>query len=310
MEIQTISTQDGVTRIDRRDSEPRIRFSPFHGDTNAEASERRAAAIFGPVEICDPWTSAPPSPEQIARIVVLHGVYRPPKTFLPSSPFQLVPSEFLRVAKQRPPRQPGASASAFAQWIYSLYASSEGSDDDRESGLAAEPEILAFRHRALRLVDADYLHQQHAAWELAHCGLHHGADTMVSYFHLDDLRVNGEPLRASPDLVYRHKTTGEVIVVEIKMSRMAIPSNLWPNVWGQLWCYAQLPVVRAASRVTVVGEVWAERSEHSRGQGDDWQRLPPYLYLRASVRRDPREAVYDRFFRALFDIYRGAGGGR
>jgi len=37
-----------------------------------------------------------------------------------------------------------------------------------------------------------------------------------------------------------------------------------------------------------------------------WQRLPPYVYLRASVRRDPREPTFDRFFRTLFDIYQGA----
>ena len=90
--------------------------------------------------------------------------------------------------------------------------------------------------------------------------------------------------------------------MEIKNSKMEIPSNLWPNIGGQLWCYAQIPLVREASRVTVVGEVWGEEWLH----GSKRERATyPHLFMRASVRRDPRVPAFDRFFQALFTIYAG-----
>jgi hypothetical protein len=131
--------------------------------------------------------------------------------------------------------------------------------------------------------------------------MHMTPGALPNYLTVDDLKVAGEALRVLPDLVYRNQRTGEIIIVEIKHSRMTIPSNLWPNIWGQLWCYAQLGQVRKAPRVTVIGEVW----------GDAWTRGnrkisgSHLVCLRASVRRNPRVPAYDRFFRELFDIYRG-----
>ena len=85
--------------------------------------------------------------------------------------------------------------------------------------------------------------------------------------------------------------------MEIKFTRQAITTNLWPNVWAQLWIYAQIPTAIAAPRVTVIGEIWGE-----------WYAPEKKLRavgLRASVRRNPRERTYDRFFRMLFGIYCG-----
>lgn len=122
--------------------------------------------------------------------------------------------------------------------------------------------------------------------------------TIPNFFKIAELPVGGEPLRVLPDLIYQNQRTMELIVVEIKHSAMTIPLNLWPNIWGQLWCYAQMEQVRAAPKVTVVGEVW----------GDTWEGRYPgnrVVTLRLSVRRNPRAPGFDRFFRALFDIYRG-----
>ncbi|CAN7595132.1 hypothetical protein LJR099_004483 [Variovorax paradoxus] len=123
----------------------------------------------------------------------------------------------------------------------------------------------------------------------------------MPFFELPDLRVRGVPMRASPDLVFRNARTEHVLVVEIKLSRQSLPSNLWPNVWAQLWIYSHLPVVQQAPQVIVTGEVWGEKTSSRRGS------ILSLIYLRAVVRRDPRAPVYDRFFRALFDIYRGEG---
>ncbi|MDE4125199.1 ribonuclease E inhibitor RraB [Phaeobacter gallaeciensis] len=215
-----------------------------------------------------------------------------------SSPsFQLIPSEFVKFAIRRRPSSPGPTASNFSQWLYSLYASAFGDAQDRDEGKAAEEFILEERQRAYAATDSKTMRSHFSDWRLQFNGLHMAQGIRPNFYTIKDLRVRGEPLRVLPDLVYRNNRTGEVIIVEIKHSQMDIPSNLWPNIWGQLWCYAQIEEFRDAPKVTVVGEVWGDQW-YSRGQ-------VRYVYLRASVRRNPRAKAYDRFFRSLFDIYRG-----
>jgi hypothetical protein len=216
-------------------------------------------------------------------------------------PFALVPSEFIVRAREMRPENPEATVSAFASWLYSLYSNACGDEQDRERGKAIEPAIFKFRKMAQGSVDNGYLRRIGSEWRLVHNGLHVPSQDRVPWFSINHLRVNGEPLRASPDLIYRHAGLNEVLIVEIKHSFMQIPSNLWPNLWGQLWCYSQLDIPRNANKVTVVGEVWGEHT-YWEGRG---RRSDPYLYLRASERRDPRLPAYDHFFRALFEIYCG-----
>lgn len=210
--------------------------------------------------------------------------------------FELVPSEFLHKARKGRPTAPEPTASKFAQWLYSLYSDTFGSAQDRKDGREAEEHILAGRCRAYTSADDSLLSSMFPEWVLVHNGMGLVNGNERSHFAIEELKVAGEALRVLPDLVYRNGRTGEIIIVEIKHSRMDIPENLWPNIWGQLWCYSQLPLARAAPKVTVIGEVWA----------DEWSgRKRTAVCLRASVRRDPRAPSYDRFFRALFDIYRG-----
>lgn len=230
------------------------------------------------------------------------GKYDSSSPVAAAPPFHLVPSRFLIRARANRPSHAEPTASKFAQWIYSLYADAYGREQDLEEGKAAEEGIFAARRSAYACVDGAVLSTSFPDWRLVHNGLHFAHEAMPKYLTIGDLAIGGEALRVLPDLMYRNRLTGEIIIVEIKHSRMAIPSNLWPNVWGQLWCYAQLEQVRTAPRVTVIGEVW----------GDAWTRgsrrvsSSRLVCLRASVRRDPRASAYDRFFRALFDIYRGA----
>jgi hypothetical protein len=221
-------------------------------------------------------------------------------------PFKIVPSEFIRHARRMRPEKPEATVSAFASWLYSLYSNAYGDEEDRERGKALEPAIFKRRKMAQGSVNDGYLRSIGSEWRLVHNGLHLPGQDGVAWFSIDHLRVNGEALRASPDLIYRHPRFNEVMIVEIKHSFMQIPSNLWPNLWGQLWCYSQLDIARSANRVTVVGEVW--------GEGISWGKRGKHLYsentlyLRASERRDPRVPAYDRFFRTLFEIYSGHNG--
>ncbi|SEH12923.1 Regulator of ribonuclease activity B [Sphingopyxis sp. YR583] len=214
--------------------------------------------------------------------------------------FQMVPSKFLRLAEKRRPRDPQPTASAFSQWIYSLYADAWGNEQDRERGKETEKAVWELRQQAETSLDPSLLRKKFQGWTLVHNGLHLERNMDTGYFTIASLEVGGTPLRASPDLVYRHEGTGEILIVELKNSYLPLPANLWPNLWGQLWCYAQIDAAARAPKVTVVGEVWASHKLFMRGSNPI-----DAVSLRASQRRDPRTPAYDRFFRSLFDIYRG-----
>ena len=194
----------------------------------------------------------------------------------------------------------------FSQWLYSLYASAFGDDQDRAMGKEAEEYILAERQKAFAATDRDTMHRAFPDWRLMHNGLSLNQHDRPNHFSINDLLVGGEPLRVLPDLIYENTRTDEIIIVEIKHSQMDIPSNLWPNIWGQLWCYAQIQELRRFQKVTVIGEVWGDYYRKESLGKRRGLRDCQYVYLRASVRRNPRAVPYDRFFRTLFDIYGGA----
>lgn len=272
----------------------RIAYSPY-GSTDSEydyALYSRANAIFEPLHLSDPML------EDCANIDRLQQSSM-------KEPFNLVPSNFLRLARANPPQKPVATASAFADWVYSLHNSERRRDEAALArGLAMERVIFDQRsrhHEAMSFAtssDNAMLEKRGLPWRLRYCGLHLDAEQETfDYIELEHLSVYGQPLRVSPDLVYVNTRSGDAIVVEIKFTRNAITTNLWPNVWAQLWTYAQIPIAIDAPRVTVIGEIWGE-----------WfapRKCLRTVGLRASVRRDPRARSYDRFFRALFDIYRG-----
>ena len=210
--------------------------------------------------------------------------------------FDLIPSEFLLRAKSRPPRSPQPTASAFSQWVYSLYSKASGSKEDRDTGRAAEKGVWERRESASGCIDNAFLRRTSSDWSLVHNGLQVDDAERSDYFSIKSLLVNNEPLRASPDLVYTNSSTSEALIVEVKYSRLLITRNLWPNIWAQLWCYSQIEIVTNAQKATVVGEVWGELEAGGNA-----------LCLRASVRRNPRAPAYDHFFRRLFQIYCGEG---
>lgn len=248
---------------------------------NARGARDRTSVLFGQT-LCDFEAS--------------NGWASKKTTLIPSPSFELIPSEFLANARRHRPPNPDPTASMFSQWLYSLYANAYGNDQDRAKGKEAEEFILIERQKSYATTDYDIMRNYFPDWRLKHNGLSVHQTDKPSYYSINDLLVGGEPLRVNPDLIYENKRTRETIIVEIKHSLMDIPSNLWPNIWGQLWCYAQIQEFRDSSKVTVIGEVWGDK--YIRG---GYQ----YVYLRASVRRNPRAVPYDRFFRALFDIYRG-----
>lgn len=214
--------------------------------------------------------------------------------------FELNVREFLEKARALRPHKPSATASAFSQWVYSLYGTGFGDEEDRSAGKEAERRVWERRRqsfiKATTTINQSLIDEVKPGWRLAHKGLDL-TESSSGWFSIPTLRVNGEALRASPDLMFINDDDKEVLIVEIKNTRMAVPPNLWPNIWAQLWCYAQIDAVMRSKQVTVVGEIW----------GNMWPELSSYptLFLRASVRRDPRIRAYDSFFRELFSIFSG-----
>lgn len=262
---------------------------------NRVAAEDRASALFESKSVEDPLDRSKS-----------HTYWKASSAQRPTA-FKLEPAQFLRRAQMMPPVKPMPTASSFSQWVYSLYGNECGDDEDRELGTAMEQVIWDRRKKAACSVDDDLLRSVGSDWRLVHNGLHLNGREQTNYFEINNLRVNGEPLRASPDLLYQNSSYSEVIIVEIKYSWLPITTNLWPNVWAQLWCYSQIEIAQNARKLAVVGEVWGERKTRSRGQGRKRVEGDPLLCLRASVRRDPRALAYDRFFRRLFDIYSEGG---
>jgi hypothetical protein len=60
----------------------------------------------------------------------------------------------------------------------------------------------------------------------------------------------------APDLVYRNRTTGELVIVERKASDKPIPVNGWPNLRAQLWAYSHIDNFKSAPTISLIGEVW------------------------------------------------------
>lgn len=244
-------------------------------------------------------------------------------------PFSLTPGKFIDAARRRPPSDPQPTVSSFASWIYSLYKATDPDPESLREGIAAEKAIFE-KHRRAKIArsvmtasDPKHLARPDGTWRLFHNGLNLcGTGNESATILIDHLHVAGCPLRASPDLAFIKEGTGEVIVVEVKFSRKRIPTNLWPNVWAQLWCYSQLPAAINAPNITVIGEVWGGRTERVFTDYNPKEGIclgrhilkrrtanMAMVYLRHSVRRNPRSPVFHRFFSTLFNIYRGVDSG-
>lgn len=153
----------------------------------------------------------------------------------------------LRRALYRRPVVTGNRATDFSKWVLSLYW-----DISNRAGLTHGKEV---ERNVAKLATVS----THTDWELIY---RDPLDEKPTPLIISSLTVNGKPLWGAPDVVYRKKTTGEVLIVERKATNRPIPSNGWPNLRAQLWAYAHIDDWRDAPRIVLVGEVWG--FHHSR----------------------------------------------
>lgn len=75
-------------------------------------------------------------------------------------------------------------------------------------------------------------------------------------FKISTLQVNGQALWGIPDLVFRERKTGRVLIIERKATNASIPADGWPNLRAQLWAYGHVDDWVAAPEVLLAGEIW------------------------------------------------------
>lgn len=181
----------------------------------------------------------------------------------------------LHQARRRPPTTTKSTVTGFTDWIFGLYESKQNILK-LEIGRRLEREIVAKRIPL----------PEHSRWKVDYNGT---AASKAKSLPISALQVNGAGLRGKPDLVFREKHTGRVIILEIKVSDAPIPSDGWPNLRAQLWAYSKADRWNDAPSVMLVGEIWAKSGR---------------LRCRDAIHWDGLDQTLDGQCAELFEVYR------
>ena len=191
------------------------------------------------------------------------------------SPYRIGHKLLMARAKHSPPESIGHAVTDFTDWVYRLYIPVK----DHASlarGRRLEREI------ARRRIPVP----KHSKWKLLHSGI---AANEATVFEIPALMIDGVPMRGSPDLVFREKGSGRVLIIEIKVTEADAPSDGWPNLRAQLWAYSQIEKWKDAPEILLAGEIWGFASG---------------LCLRKVIRWRRGEARWERENKELFETYR------
>lgn len=147
------------------------------------------------------------------------------------------------------PTNPAHTVSAFSGWVFNLYMRSSAAAmiegkviefeierEARMSRLSKQPPPISPEYE---LVFADPL------------------DHSCQPFRISSLTLNDQPLFGIPDIVYRHKTSRDIVVIERKVT-WAHPDE-WPNLRVQLWCYAKIDKWKNAPRIYLRGSIYSPK---------------------------------------------------
>lgn len=149
-------------------------------------------------------------------------------------------------AKDWPPQNPKNTVSSFSGWVFGLYVRSSRASmqQGKETEFAIEQQARFNRFtKQPNPISPEY--------ELDFAD---PLDSSCKGFRISSLTLNGRPLFGIPDIVYREKTTGKILIVERK-STGSQPAA-WPNLKVQLWCYGQIDKWKSAPKVQLVGAIY------------------------------------------------------
>ncbi|MGH8728467.1 MAG: hypothetical protein ACREV9_09975 [Burkholderiales bacterium] len=196
-------------------------------------------------------------------------------------PYRFSHTELLRMArssllKQR--KRPAQNrVTDFTGWIYDLIYGPQRSPELLTEGKRGEQAVARIKRR-LPL-------RSHSDWEPIYSD---PLDGKPEALEISLLTINGSPLYGAPDYVFRNKTTGTIMIVEIKVSDRELWSDGWPNLRAQLWAYGHIDRFLNSTRdIVLVGEIWGRTQ----------------ISLRQTLRWHLSDAKFCESNEQLFDIY-------
>jgi len=173
-------------------------------------------------------------------------------------------------------RSKGVRVTDFTKWVRSRYL------------VASNPSSLARGKHIERSVARLAEPSNHPDWELVY---RDPLECVPTPLNISSLTLNGEPFWGAPDLVYRNKTTGELVIVERKASDKPIPVNGWPDLRAQLWAYSHIDNFKSAPVISLIGEIW--------------DMVEGRLTRRAVLRWSQADKEFDAENMELFTLYGG-----
>jgi hypothetical protein len=224
----------------------REHFGP--SSESASASTLKAAEVYESID-----TS---SPEEYRRWIAMFA--RAPK----SKGSNNFVDSIGRTARAELPKFRGYNVSNFCDWVYDLHGVPYSSGA-LNRGIEGERRVFENRVRP----------PQRLGWQLIHNGMAVDSRTRItdqtaprpSSYKISSLSILGEPLSASPDLIFRRqdgpdaKITGveDILILEIKCTDAPLPLDLWPNLRCQLWAYSKIDQFADAAKLYLAAEVWS-----------------------------------------------------
>ena len=191
-------------------------------------------------------------------------------------PFRFNLAKLARLGQYFQPKETGRTVTAFTDWIFRLYKP-QRDYVALKRGAHFEREIARKRVR----------YPQHTGWKLIYDGMNGSEEHALP---ISELAINGAPIYGKPDLVFREKKTGRIMILEIKVSERDIPSDGWPNLQAQLWAYSKIDMWKDAPEILLVSEVWS----YSYG-----------VRRRGTIRYLQDDQIFETQNRKLFDVYCG-----
>lgn len=193
-------------------------------------------------------------------------------------PFRFSYKTLVRLGGFFPPIETGRTVTAFTDWVFRLYKP-QRDYVAMKRGAHFEREIARKRIR----------YPQHTGWKLIYDGMNGSEEQALP---ISELAIKGSPIYGKPDLVFREKKTGRIMILEIKVSERDIPSDGWPNLQAQLWAYSKIDTWKHAPEIILVSEVWS----YSYG-----------VRRRGTIRYLQGDPLFETQNRKLFDVYCSKG---
>lgn len=193
--------------------------------------------------------------------------------------------ELTKLADRSPPLTRSATADSFTSWIFQLeHPPYYGPRTRYPSPLSICRQIVS---RATDRWDND----GNKEWDLLYCD---DSTKDSKTYESSVIRLNGQPLRLKPDVVFKHRSSGFIIILEYKIPspRVTVPRCGWPNLALQLWCYSWIDEWASNPNVALIGVPWI------------WDGALPQLpdLLPRTLKRD---TLLQKNCRALFELWGG-----